>query len=288
MKSRTRVGGAVNINLVETMLNESTLLLTRYGETRTDAERMARKFVLSFCQKTGGQNIYFPTSLMMDRQAKRSAIKQEFRAGSSIYELKEKHKFSASRIYDIINMKDAESTEKDTSIRPVLLMEATRMMAGIGIEKEDAINAATGLTTIILTHFSGILFSLPNVKGIKIVLRNIEIYRRHKAGKSLGTIAKQFDLSEPEIMTIIETYPASPVPGAKELPILRNKLFTTSESFKAYAETNLPGTGAEVYTLLESASKQITRAEEIIKTLCVNRISEKGGQFNEQTDIQDL
>lgn len=263
----TKVGGVVNIRFIETLLNESFLLLTRYGETRADAERLARRFVLSFCQKAGGQNIYFPKSLKGDFQSKYAAIRKEFRTGSSIQELVDKHELSGSRIYEIIKMKDTDPAGKDTSIRQVLLIETVRMLAKVGIEKEDALNAAKGLTAVILTRCNGLIFSLPSLEGTEILLRNIEIYRRHKTGKSICTIAKQFGLSEPEIVAIIEAHPPMEVPGTKQLPILRKQLFTMAESFRAYAGTNLPDTAVEVYTLLEAASNKISRAEQIMKKL---------------------
>lgn len=137
------------------------------------------------------------------------------------------------------------------------MIEAVRMLLKAGIEKEDTTNAARGLVAVVLARFSGIVLTIPQQDTIKTVIRNIEIYRMYKAGKSIYTIAKLLNFSEPEITTIIEAHPKSPVPGAKELPILRKQLFTMAENFR---DKNI-----EVFSLLEAAADKVMQAHEVIK-----------------------
>lgn len=199
--------GETTIKFIEMLLNESAALLIRHGETRADAERLAQGFVLSYSQKVSGQKqLYFRKGLKIDAQVMRDTIRAEFWAGSTVFELSDKYNLSTARIYQIIKQKEPELTETDTSLKAPLMIEAVRMLLKAGVEKEDSIRAARGLTAVILTRFSGIIISMPKPAIIK---------------------------------TIIGTLPAAAiVPDGSELPKIRTRLFTTAANFSGYAEIN--------------------------------------------------
>ena len=240
------------------LLHESAALLIRHGETRVDAEKRAKGFVLSYSQKVSGQELYFRKDLKFDAQKKRDVIRADFRAGISVFQLSEKYKLSTVRVYQVLNRKETELTETDTSLKAPLMVEAARMLLKAGIENEDAASAARGLTAVILARFSGIIISMPKQKIIKHVIRSIEIVRHFRAGKSNDSIADLFGLSVEEINDIVTNYPTATIPDSAELPKIRTRLFTMAANFSGYAEIN---------ALLESATKQISRAEEIISKL---------------------
>jgi len=93
---------------------------------------------------------------------------------------------------------------------------------------------------------------------IKTTIRNIEVYRLRKSGKSVCNIAKLFELPEEEINAIIEAHRVFDVPNGNELLILKKQLFNVASSYRE---------SVEISTLLSSASEKINRAEEIIKNL---------------------
>lgn len=144
------------------------------------------------------------------------------------------------------------------------------MLINAGMSKEDAANAARGLTAIIVARFSGILISIPKIDKISSIIRNIYIVRLYKSGKGVKKIAKQFTLSEQETAAIIETHPPLTVPGTKELPILRKQLFKIAEAFCNYTaitQTDDIPEYVEIKTALESATNEIGRAEQILNRL---------------------
>ncbi len=240
------------------LINESTALLIRHGETRADAEKMARSFVLSYSQKAGGQQLYFCKDLKFEEQQKRNTIRADFCAGITVFQLSDKYNLSTARIYQVIKQKEIELTETDTSLKAPLMIEAVRILLKAGIEKEDAISAARGLIAVVLARFSGIILLMPKQDKTKTIIKNIGIYRLHKTGKSIRLLAEIFKLSEQEITTIVETYPAPTMPDTAELPVLRKRLFSMAESFR---EIN-----PDVYDLLESAGDNVARALEMAMT----------------------
>jgi Mor family transcriptional regulator len=251
-----RTPGETTIKFIEMLLNESVALLIRNGETRADAERLARGFVLSYSQKTSGQTLYFRKDLKFDAQSKRNAIRADFWAGSTVFELSDKYKLSTVRIYQIIKQKETELTETDTSLKAPLMIEAVRVLLKAGIEKEDAINAARGLIAVVLARFNGILLSMPKQDKIDTVIRNIEIVRYHQAGKSLANIAAHFRLSAEEIRNIVKNYPTAAMPDASELPKIKTHLFNMASSFSDHPEIKF---------LLETAGDTVMQAQKAIK-----------------------
>jgi len=152
--------GETIIKFIEMLLNESTALLIRHGEIRSDAEKLARGFVLSYSQKVSGQDLYFCKDLKFDAQKKRDDIRADFWAGSTVFQLSGKYKLSTVRIYQVLKQKETELTENDTSLKAPLMIEAVRMLLKAGIDKEDAASAARGLIAVVLAKFSGIILPM--------------------------------------------------------------------------------------------------------------------------------
>lgn len=251
--------GETTIKFIEMLLNESIALLIRHGETRVDANKLARGFVLSYSQKTSGlRYIYFNKNLKFDAQIKRDTIRADFRAGLSVFQLSDKYKLTTTRIYQVLKQKETELTESDTSQKAPLMIESVRMLLKAGIEKEDAISSARGLVAVILARFAGITLPLPNQDQIETVIRNIEIVRHFRAGKSTESLAVHFGLSVEEIRDIVKNHPSAAMPDSAELPKIKTRIFDMAANFSGHPEIN---------ALLGEATDRISRAEKIIVTL---------------------
>lgn len=251
--------GETTIKFIEMLLNESAALLVRHGETHADANKLARGFVLSYFHKVSGlRHLYFRKDLKFDALIKRDTIRADFKAGLTVFELADKYKLTNIRIYQVLKQKEAELTETDTSQKAPLMIEAVRMLLKAEIDKEDAISAARGLVAIILARFAGIIISISNPGQIETVIRNIEIVRHYRAGKSTGSLAAHFKLPAEEIRDIVKTYPAAKIPEVSDLPKIKTRLFNMASSFSGHDE---------IKALLESATDQISRAERIITQL---------------------
>lgn len=221
--------GETTIKFIEVLLKESTALLSRHGETRAHAEKLSREFVVSYFRKVSGQgSLYFRKDLKFEAQSKRKAIRAEFLAGSTVFQLSDKYKLTTVRIYQIIKQEEIELTETDTSLKAPLLIEAVRMFLKAGIEKEDATIAARGLIAVVLVRFSGIIISVPKPDAIKTIIAEIR--------KNHSTVT----------------------PDSSELPRIKTHLFNMAENFRDHVEIN---------ALLESATEKINRVEGILARL---------------------
>lgn len=248
-----------SIRFIEILMNETTAMLARHGEALPDARKLSRTFILEVCRQFKSNLIYFGKNSAFETQMRHWAIKEDFHNGNSIEQLAFKHSLSTRQIHTIVHhKKDLTPVKTKTTAAPVVAILATRMFMKAGLEQEDAVSAARGLLVVIAAKLGGTAQHITNPRFAEGIIKQIEIVRYYKAGKSVGSLAAHFGLPPEEIRDIVKNYPAATIPDASELPKIKKNLLNMAASFSGYSEIN---------TLLESATENISRAEEIIKKL---------------------
>lgn len=248
-----------NIRFVKTLMNESTAMLVRHGGSLTAARKLSGAFIIEVCRQFKSEYIYFGKNSAFDTQMRHLAIKEDFFNGNTIDQLAIKYSLSTRQIYNIVHdKKDLAPVKAATTTAPVIAILASRMLMKVGIEQDDAVSAARGLLAVVAAKFGGRAIYIIDPRFVPGIIKQIEIVRYHRAGKSLCSLAAHFCLSVEEIQDILKNHPAATMPDASELPKIKTRLFNMAASFSNYAEIN---------TLLESATENISRAEEIVRKL---------------------
>jgi Mor family transcriptional regulator len=242
-------------------MNQSAEILFRHGETRTDAEKLSRDFALEVCRRLASTTMYSGKNTYREAEAKYKLIRDDHQNNKTIEQLSIKYHLSTRRIYDILyHMKGKDAAKAATTGAPAMAVIATRMMIKIGLGQEDAASEARGLLAVIAAKFGGTAFSIPKENSVRRIIRQIEVYRLHKAGKSISKLAGIFELPEQDITTIIEQYPVSRLTVSKTGLMLLNK--RVLEVAGEYGEFN-----PEVSRLLSVAAENVNRACKIIAVL---------------------
>ncbi len=248
-----------NIRFIEILMNESTAMLTRHGELLKNARLLSRDFIVDVHRQLSGSVMYFGKNTAYEMQMKHWAIQEDFHYGNTIDQLAIKYSLSTRQIYTIVHhKKDLTPAKAATTGAPLMAILATRMLMKAGIKQEDAVSAARGLLAVVVAKLGGTAPYITNPRFVEGIIKQIEIVRYRQAGKSIGSLAAHFQLTAEEISTIVKNHPTATMPDASELPKIKTRLFNLATSFSGFAEIN---------TLLESATENISRAEEIIKKL---------------------
>ena len=249
------------VNLIESLLHESEAMLLRHGETRLAAEKLSCGFVIELSKKAGGQSQYIGKNALLNAQSNRASIREDFKAGCTVNQLAEKYKLTTVRIYQIVGTrKENQIAKADMTLSAHVAITATHMFIKTGSQPDDAAMAARGLLAVITAKFSGMSIYIPKTNIVKTIMQNIQITRYHKAGKSIAWLAEHYGLTEDQAAEISDAYPspARAIPAASDLPRIKTRLCNMASIFSGYAEIN---------TLLEEATKRISRAEQIIAAL---------------------
>lgn len=249
----------ISVRFIETLLDESAAMLTRYGESREDAQKLSRKFVIEVCQKLGAKQLYIGKNTLIEAQQRRYQIRGDVNQGASIKDVADKYQLSTRQILAIWReIRDTAPATSATKGADLIAFSAVRMFIKIGENANDAASAARGMLAVIAAKFGGKQFGIPRGNNLVRILRMIDVYRLDMSGYSHVAIAARLNLTEDQIAEISDAYPARTVPDASELPKIRVRLFNMAANFSGYAEIN---------TLLESATESISRAEQIISEL---------------------
>lgn len=249
----------ISVRFIETLLDESSAILLRYGESREQTEKVSREFVVETCRKLGGALLYIGKNTRVEAQQRRYQIREEFNNGASDEELSGKYQLSTRMIIAIRReIRDAEPAKAAAKGTELIAITAVRMFMKIGENSQDAANVARGILAVITAKFGGKQFNAPCGKNLVRILRMIEVYRLDMSGYSHAAIAARFNLTEDQVTEISDAYPTSNMPDSSELPKIKKQLFNYAKTFSYYSEIN---------TLLESAAQNISRSEEIIKKL---------------------
>jgi len=245
-----------SISFIEILMDESTAMLMRHGEPTSDAGKISCRFIEKVCQRLHGSIIYFGKNSALEIQVRNKSIKKDYSDGATIDQLSTKHSLSTRQIHTIVHRKKNIAPAKAaTSEAYVLAILATRMMMEIGIEKDDAKNAARGLLAVVAVRLGGKAPYIANHRYVKGIIKQITIVRDYKAGKSIEFLAAKFNLTIGEIRNVLKNHPVTELPDTTELPKIKTSLFKIATSFSGYAEIN---------TLLKLATEQISSAESII------------------------
>lgn len=260
MKTKDIKTGEVGIKVIKTLFIESVASLIRHGESHTYAEKLAREFVLSVLKKLDRISIYFPQKIELAHQLKRDAIRHDFWAGCTVFELAKKYQLTNVRIYQILRKKEKECAESDTSGEVHIFIGAARMFLQSGLEKEDATNAARGLAAVILTRLRGICTTVPGTERVNKIITNIQIWRAYRTGKSITGLAGIFNLPEDEIQAAIEQQRAIAISEAdvNGLTLLKRKVLEVANTFKEMSP--------EAGDLLERTAENFDQAQTAFNT----------------------
>jgi Mor family transcriptional regulator len=246
-------------------------MLIRHGETRADAEKLSRDFVMSITHELQGNLLYFGKNTLLNAQTKYGFIRDDFRNGQSIEQLAESYNLSTRRIHSIIHkLEDSGTTKAATTAAPVIALVATRMFLKIGLAAVDATSATRGLLAVISAKAGGNSVYIAKPRTVQNIIKTIDVCCHHRNGKSIRQLGKIFSLPESEISTIIEAYPIAATSGVKNLDAIAKQIFNMTAAIRSYVETNLPSSiekFVEINTLLTSAESQIIRSEQILKNL---------------------
>lgn len=251
----------ISVRFIETLLEESSAILTRYGESRKHAEQLSRKFVLETGQMLGGKLLYVGKNNLFNAQQRRFLIRREFNEEATQKELSEKFQLSTRHIHAIIHeIRDDHTAKAATKGADFIAITAAKIFIRIGESATDATNAARGLLAVISAKYGGKQLYIPTGATLERTLRMIEVYHLDMAGYSHAAIAARYGLTEDQIAEISDAYPATvrAIPDTSELPKIRTRLCNMAVCFSGYAEIN---------TLLGEATERISRVEQIINKL---------------------
>ncbi|HEY3309868.1 MAG TPA: Mor transcription activator family protein [Desulfuromonadaceae bacterium] len=249
----------IAVRFIETLLDESTAMLIRYGENQEDAKKMSRQFVVEVGQKIGGSLLYIGKNSLIEAQQRRFQIREEFNHGESVKVLSDKYQLSTRQIDAICKeIQDTAPAKAATKGADFIAVVSARMFMKIGENIDDATSAARGLLAVIAAKFGGKQFCIPRGNCLNRLLRMIDVYRLDRSGYSHAAIAGRYNLTEDQVAEISDAYPARTMPDSSELPKIKIRLFNMAATFSGHAEIN---------TLLESATENISRAEQIIEKL---------------------
>ena len=248
------------VRYVGILYNEAVSFLTRQGETLSSSKKRAATFVTILCGGAKSELVYIVKDTFIEARKKTCSIQNDYLNGATFDQLAFKYNLSERRIRDIA----AESktgrlpVTRSAAIAPMMMIGFTRMLMNIGIEQEDAVNAARGFWAVIVSKLGGSSVIIPSARYSESIINQLEIVKQHKAGKSNGQLAVYFKIPVEDIQTIINNYPPEIIPDYSELPKIRTSLFNMAYRFNDYTEIN---------TLFGKATEYISRAESIIAAL---------------------
>jgi len=250
---------AESIRFVESLMIEIQTVLCRHGETSTQAERMGRSLALKIARQLESSLIYFSKNTVNQAHARYTLIREDYRDGKTIKQLAGDYNLSDRRIYSILfEIKDAGKSQAANLKAQTMAVTTTGMLMSIGLDPDDARNAASGLISIISAKFGGKTIHIPNERNIRRIIRDIELYRLYKAGKSIAFLAAYFTLSEKDVNNVIDWYPEPRVTteSMSGLTLLKRQILDIAASFREMS--------SDVTDLLESAARTVARAQEIV------------------------
>lgn len=96
------------------LLVYSELTLKKNGVDDSQAKKIAKEIAQQMCDQWGGQQVYFPFWIKIERQERDYKIYKEFK-GDNHQELARKYKLSVQAIYRIINDIKSDEMEKRQS-----------------------------------------------------------------------------------------------------------------------------------------------------------------------------
>ncbi|MBI2354261.1 MAG: hypothetical protein HYV06_04385 [Deltaproteobacteria bacterium] len=250
---------AASIRFIETLMKDSSAMLIRHGESRPDAQQLSRDFALEISRKLSGGLMYFGKNTYLEAHARHGQIRDDYREGATIEQLAEKYSLSTRRIHSVIHeLKNTPPAKAATTGAPAIAVIAARMMMKIGLDQNDAANAARGLLAVIAAKFGGTALYIPKQNKIQAIIRDIEIFRAHRAGKSITTLTEYFQLSEEEIKTVIEYYPAPKLSEGRltELSLINGWILEVAATCREDPEMHAP---------LEIAADNVAKARNVAK-----------------------
>lgn len=247
------------VRFIQTLINESTAILLRCGATSQTAKLLSSNFVVDVCRKLSGKVHYFGKNTSLNAGSTHEHIRAGHENGESIKQLAMQFHLSERQIYNVLFYnKDNPPVKAATASAPLIAVSATRMFLKAGMPQADAKDASRGLLAVLAAKLGGTGIYVPRTRRAIFVLRDIDIFKMHKAGKSISSLATIFNLTEKEIETVIEQFPVTNIATEKmsEFPRIRKYVLDVAASFK---EIN-----PDVHELLESATERISRAEQIL------------------------
>ena len=246
------------IGFIQTLINESAAILIRCGDSSQTAKRLSSNFVIDVCRQLSGKVHYFGKNISLNVESTHECIRAGHESGESIKQLAVQYRLSERQIYNVIFYnKDNPPAKAATASAPLIAVSATRMFLKAGMPQADATQATRGLLAVLAAKLGGSGIYVPMTRRAIFILRDIDIFKMHKAGKSISWLATFFNLTEKEIETVIEQFPVINTATTKmsEFPRIRKYVLDVAASFK---EIN-----PDVHELLESVAISIERAHEL-------------------------